>query len=61
MRMNATRYARRHKRAVVESQPAAEAAVSGDSHEEEFDFGHPDGTTMQQLPQLVRVHVEGSC
>ena len=29
-----------HKQTVVDSQPAAEAAVSGDPHEEGFDFGH---------------------
>ena len=29
-----------HTQTVVDSQPAAKAAVSGDPHEEGFDFGH---------------------
>ena len=40
MRQTTVCNARGQEQAVVESQPAVETAVSGDPHEEEFDFGH---------------------
>ena len=59
MRQTATSYAWGHKQAVVESQPAAEATVSGDPHEEEFDFGHHVAARSQQQLEALGVAVEG--
>ena len=54
-------YAGRHKRAVVESQPAAEAAVSRDPHVEEFDFGpHVAARAQQQLEAFSEAVLGGN-
>jgi hypothetical protein len=41
---------RRHKQAIVETQPATGVAVYGDPHEEEFDFGPHVSIRLDQKP-----------
>ena len=48
-----------HKQTVVDSQPAAEAAVSGDPHEEGFDFGHHVAARSQQQLEAIGVALLG--
>ena len=57
MRRRFIRCARGRKQMVVESQPAAKAAVSGDPHEEEFDFGPHIGVALQQQAAGFKVAV----
>jgi hypothetical protein len=44
-----------HKQTVVDSQPAARAAVSGDPHGEGFDFGHHVAARIQQQLEALGV------
>ena len=50
----------RHKQAVVESQPTVDkTVVSGDPHEEGFDFGPHGGIAGQQQLDDVNATIKG--
>jgi hypothetical protein len=50
-----TRCVRGRKQVNVDTQPAAEAAVSGDPHEEGFDFGPHISVALQQKTAYFKV------